>query len=87
MRHLLAACDLEDLPPDAASLAVSDGLWLKRNFEGTSAYLEVCAMFETAVGEIHHGRLSAKGSITSRAAMARLEAMTLNVAAFSNLAA
>ena len=87
MSRLLAACALEDLPADAAAVAVSDAAWLKRNFEGTATYGEVCQMFEVAVGEIHHGRMTAKGSITSRAAMARLEAMTMNVAAFSNLAA
>jgi hypothetical protein len=87
MRRLLAACELEDLPADTAALAVSDAVWLKRNFDGTAAFLDVCRMFEAALGEIHQSRMTAKGSITIRAAMARLEAMAMNVAAFGNLAA
>jgi hypothetical protein len=85
MKTLISGCDPEELP--AIPVLPEESAWLKRNFENTPAYLEVCQMFEAAVGEIHHSRLSAKGSINTKAAMARLEAMTMNVAAFVELAA
>ena len=87
MRRLVAACGEEELCAGDADIAVTDAVWLKRNFEGTPAYFEACRMFEAAIAEINHSRMPAKGSITTRAAMARLEAMAMNVAAFSNLAA
>ena len=44
-------------------------------------------MFEAAIGEVRQSRMSAKGSITARAAMARLEGMVLNLSATEGLAA
>ena len=85
MQTLIAGCDPDELP--AMPVRPEESAWLKRNFENTPAYNEVCQMFEAAVSEIHHSRLSAKGSINTKAAMARLEAMTMNVAAFVDLAA
>jgi hypothetical protein len=88
MKRLAAACELDEDPGDATALeAISGSVWLKRNFEATSAYLEVCQMFEAAIGEVRQSRMSAKGSITARAAMARLEGMVMSVPAFDGLAA
>ncbi len=87
MNRLIAACELDNQPGEDAALdAVSGSAWLKRHFEATSAYLEVCQMFEAAIREVRQSRMSAKGSITARAAMARLEGMVMSVAAIDGLA-
>jgi hypothetical protein len=88
MKRLVAACELDEAPGDAAALeAISGSAWLKRHIEGAPAYLEVCQMFEAAIGEVRQSRMSAKGSITARAAMARLEGMVVSLPAFDGLAA
>jgi hypothetical protein len=88
MKRLVAACELDETPSgDAALEAIAGSAWLKRHFEGAAPYLEVCQMFEAAIGEVRQSRMSAKGSITARAAMARLEGLVLSVAAFDGLAA
>ena len=88
MKSLAVACELDEAPGgDAALNAIAGSTWLKRNFEDTAGYLEVCQMFEAAIGEVRQSRMSAKGSITARAAMARLEGMVLNLSATEGLAA
>jgi hypothetical protein len=88
LQGLAARSDVEALTePGVADLAAEIADEIIAEFEQAPAYRLACQMLDAATQDMAERKTSAKGSVTLKAAMARLESLALNAKFRPTLAA